>query len=224
MRLPWRWPRRTGSAARRVLVRKGKTEMGSKQFPPDIQVLGAAVNNIVEGFGAFGILASRILIDVGIGKADPSTGMVQLDKNAWYPGDAYLRAYARIEEELGGTVVYQAGLTIPRNAVFPPDIRDLEGALRSIDVAYHMNHGRGGKPLFDPQTGAMTEGIGHYITRRVAERHLVTECDNPYPCALDRGIVEAMAKRFEPKAVVIHDSKKPCRKKGGATCTFNVEW
>ena len=198
--------------------------MHLKEFPKDIQVLGAAVYNIVEGFGPFGILASRILIDAGIGKPDPGTGMVQLDKDAWYSCEAYLRTYARIEQELGSTVVYKAGLTIPRNAVFPPQIQDIESALRSIDVAYHMNHGRRGRPLFDPQTGAMEEGIGHYTTHRAGERQLVTECDNPYPCALDNGIVEAMAKRFEPKAVVVHDAKKPCRKQGGATCTFNVRW
>jgi hypothetical protein len=49
-------------------------------------------------------------------------------------------------------------------------------------------------------------------------------CENPYPCDLDRGIVEAMARRFEPAAMVFHDTKSLCRKAGGESCTFHVEW
>ncbi|HEX4386711.1 MAG TPA: hypothetical protein VH083_27340 [Myxococcales bacterium] len=190
---------------------------------PDIQVLGAAVNNIIEGLGAFRLLASHILNDVGIGSLDES-GNFHLDKQAWYSFGAYLRAYSRMERELGPTIIYSAGLTIPRNAIFPKGIDSLETGLRSIDVAYHMNHGRHGEALFDAATGQMKNGIGHYHARRATDRRFELICENPYPCDLDRGIVEAMARRFEPSAMVFHDTKSLCRKLGGESCTFHVEW
>jgi hypothetical protein len=190
---------------------------------PDIQALGAGIDAFVEGFGAFNILASRVLHDVGIGKLDDA-GMIQLDKAAWYPAGAILRAFARIEQQLGGGVIYKMGLTIPRHAIFPLDVREVEAALRSIEVAYHMNHGRGGEPLIDLATGLVKEGIGHYRVRREGERRLVIECENPYPCDLDRGIVETVAKRFQPDARVVHSAQVPCRKQGADFCALVVEW
>jgi hypothetical protein len=103
-------------------------------------------------------------------------------------------------------------------------LHDVEGALRSIEVAYHMNHGRRGEPLIDHATGLMKEGIGHYRVRRDGERQLVIECENPYPCDLDRGIVETVAKRFQPDATVVHAAKAPCRKQGANACALVVEW
>lgn len=197
--------------------------MALNPVSPDLQVLGAAVNSIVEGFGAFRILASRSLTDVDIGTID-ARGAFHLDKAAWYSLADYLRAYSRIERDLGSSFVYSAGLTIPRTALFPAAIHDVETATRSIDVAYHMNHGRNGEALFDEKTGTMGEGIGHYHVQSAGARLLRIVCENPYPCDFDRGIVEAMAKRFEPSAKVLHDPKQACRKFGGESCTFQVEW
>jgi hypothetical protein len=197
--------------------------MTSRAIASDLQVLGATVNNIVDDFDAFPLLAGDILNSVGIGKID-AMGTFRLDKGAWYSMSAYLRAYSRIERELGPTFLYKTGLVIPRNAIFPKEIHDLESGMRSIDVAYHMNHARGGEALFDARTGAMSEGIGHYHVQRTGDGLLQVVCENPYPCDFDRGIVEAMAKRFEPSARIFHATKPACRKAGGPSCTFHVEW
>ncbi len=47
------------------------------------------------------------------------------------------------------------------NAMFPP-MENLEQALRSINVTYHMNHRLNGIPLFNQATGEFTAGIGSY--------------------------------------------------------------
>jgi hypothetical protein len=49
-------------------------------------------------------------------------------------------------------------------------------------------------------------------------------CDNPYPCAFDRGIITAMAQGFELQAKVVHDDAKPCRKQGAESCTYIASW
>jgi hypothetical protein len=115
---------------------------------------------------------------------------------------------------LGQNTLFSIGMKIPENANFPPEIESLEKALQSIDVAYHMNHRNG--------------EIGHYRYESVGPKSVKMVCQNPYPCAFDRGIITAMAKRFKPKdsimVNVMHDDSAPCRVKGGASCTYNVRW
>lgn len=97
--------------------------------------------------------------------------------------------------------------------------------MQSNDVAYHMNHRRNGQLMFNPATGVMLEGIGHYgYKREPGERKIISVCDNPYPCKLDHGILTTVARRFQLRALVTHDDTKPCRAKGGNDCTYVVTW
>ena len=79
--------------------------------------------------------------------------------------------------------------------------------------------------MFDINTKAMLEGIGHYGFEKVAnEAKIVSVCENPYPCDFDRGIITAMARRLAKQALVTHDDTKPCRKLEGDSCTYVVTW
>ena len=81
-------------------------------------------------------------------------------------------------------------------------------------MAYHMNH-RGGE-------------IGNYNFEKTGERSAKIVSQNPFPCAFDRGIFEAMARRFKPEdaatVTVKHDDAAACRTKDGESCTYTVEW
>jgi hypothetical protein len=69
------------------------------------------------------------------------------------------------------------------------------------------------------------EGIGQYGYEGTADTNqIISVCDDPYPCDLDRGLIAAMAARFEPSAKTQHDPNAPCRKKGGKNCTYIVFW
>ncbi len=189
-----------------------------------VEVLGASLGAMLAGFQTATTLASKIMLEEGIGQAGPD-GKVTIDPNAWIPAEKGLRAFREIAQNVGPSVQFQIGLKIPENAKFPPSVKDLESALAAIDIAYHMNHRKNGKTLFDPATGKITEGIGHYKSERVpGKNESITVCDNPYPCEFDRGLITAMAKKFQPNAFIFHDDKKPCRGKGGASCTYQVKW
>ena len=116
-----------------------------------------------------------------------------------------LRAFKRIAESVGESKLYAIGLRIPENAKFPPHIKTIDDAVASIDVAYHMNHRKAGKVMFDPATGAMLEGIGHYGYKKLGPRSIESVSANPYPCSFDRGIITTMARRFEKGAAIVHD-------------------
>jgi hypothetical protein len=155
--------------------------------------------------GAFKANALQVLGECGI--TDPKPGQ-------WYKQQSFLDAFKTIAQKLGPATLTQIGRAIPENAKFPPEIDNIEKALGSINVAYGMNH-RGGE-------------IGSYKFKMTGEKTAEVVCDNPYPCDMDKGIIEAMGKRFAPKGTlrvaVTHDMSKGCRKKGDKSCTYLVKW
>jgi hypothetical protein len=194
-----------------------------KALHPNIEVNGRTVFAIVDAF-TLKKIPSQILLAEGIGEPTAG-GVVAVAPERWYLQQAWLRAFERIATEIGHGALYAIGLRIPENAAFPPWVKDIDGAIRSIDVAYHLNHRREGRVMFDPSSGTMLEGIGHYgYTRIAGQRTIVSECNNPYPCDFDAGILAAMAKRFEKTAVVTHDRTGMCRNKGHDSCTYVVTW
>ena len=190
----------------------------------NVQVLGANLSNVLNAFGSFQLLASRIMLEEGLG-AESREGVVQFDRERWYPVKRWLATIERIGREYGESMLGQVGLSVPKNALFPPFVTDIDSALKSVDMAYHMNHALEGRPMFSPTTSTMTEGIGHYgYSRLPGQKQIICECDNPYPCPFDLHLLQAVAQRFEKTATVTHDATKPCRKQGSASCTYIVKW
>lgn len=196
--------------------------MWNKNNLKEFQVLGANLHSIMQGFGTFTLIASKMLLDEGMGTPDANM-MVQFKRTEWYPLDRFLRAFDRIHAEFGDFTLRQVGLHIPKNSVFPPNVIDVHSAFQTLDAGYHINHGYQNRPMFDVVTGQMTEGIGHYRYKSTGPTSLVCEADNPYPCAFDQGLVTATAQLFKPSATVVHD-KVSCRSRGGNSCTYHVSW
>ena len=172
---------------------------------PKVEIIGDAVVSVVAGMGAFRETALKILGDCGIQNPTPEQ---------WYKQQAWLDALRLIGETIGPKTLQMIGRSVPNTAKFPPGIDSMEKALGSIDIAYHMNH-RG--PL-----------SGNYKMSKVSDTKIIVVCDSAYPCDFDFGIVSAMAERFRPAAAVVvkvsHDPTSPCRKTGGAPCTYVVSW
>jgi hypothetical protein len=198
--------------------------MQFKPLEPGVDVYGACVDAIVEAFKLFPSVALKRLVHHGIGSIQ-GKGDVVIDREGWYPLDKWLAAYQNIAEQVGPRALVQIGQHIPKHAVFPPTVTDLPSAIASIDVAYHMNHRKNGKVMFDPATGQKVKGIGNYgFAPAPNERRITSVCDNPYPCDFDRGLITAMAARFERGSRVTHDERAPCRKTGADSCTYVVTW
>lgn len=188
------------------------------------QVLGANLRNIISGFGSFGLLGSRIMIEEQLGVPGPD-GMIQVHPETWYPLRGNLRALERVQKEFGELVLRQTAASVPKNARFPPTIADIQTGLESVNVAYHMNHARDGQPMFVLETRQMLEGIGDYLcTRTEGRREILCRCTTPYPCSFDQGLLLAMAQRFEPSASLTHLDSTRCRNQGGPSCTYAITW
>lgn len=191
--------------------------MQFKVFEPDIEVNGNTVYAIVDGFGIVKSLSKSHLKKAGLPE--------EIDPNEWFSQEKWLNAFKSISKLYGDDTLFRIGLSIPKNATFPPWIKTIEDAIKSIDIAYHMNHRKNGKVMFNEKTGKITEGIGHYGFQKVKGKNkIISECNNPYPCSFDQGIITAMADKTNPNAEVTHDNDKPCRKKGADNCTYIITW
>jgi hypothetical protein len=208
----------------RVIREMGAAVMRYEQCEPGIEVNGESLGATVDAFKQYPAVVSKYLVKHGLvkttnGKPD------NVDRSAWYPLDKWLAAYHEIAREIGLNSLYTIGKKIPENATFPAHLSDIRAGLRSLDIAYHLNHRKNGVMMFDAATGVMLEGIGHYQVELVGEERKATiVCEEPYPCEFDRGLITALANRFEPMAKTIHDNSAPCRKKGANTCTYLVSW
>lgn len=159
-----------------------------------------------------------------ISKLFAKHGMPKVDSAKWYPATIFLKVCHDIGDQMGENTLFAIGKKIPEHVTWPPDITTIEAVLPAIDVAYHMNHRIRGEIMFDPQTGAMKEGIGHYRCVSIEKRRAVLVCDNPYPSEFDCGIITATARKFRSSADVILDPSQPTRRRGGASCTYIVTW
>jgi hypothetical protein len=193
-------------------------------FEPGIEISGQSLCATLEGFGPFIMLASQYLLAEGMGSPEAGAG-VKVDKDQWYPQAAWLKAFERISQHMGDQILFQIGAALPNNIAFPPWALDIHSALKSLDVAYHQNHRRRGEAMFSEATGQMQEGIGHYGYEPVPNKKLILSlCQNPYPCAFDRGLLSSLAQRYEPTASVLHDDSRPCRRQGADSCTYLITW
>ena len=56
-----------------------------------------------------------------------------------------------------------------------------------------------------------------------AQKLVRSRCHNPYPCSFDEGILTAMARRFDLRASVRHESGS-CRRNGDDACVYTIHY
>lgn len=175
-------------------------------FDNNAEVLGKAFYAIIKAFPVGEDVRRDILLKNGL----------ELKEDEWYPQRKFLSALKELSEVIGEDMLEKSGELIPEHAVFPPEIKSLDQALASIDVAYQMNHRKG--------------EIGHYklISFDDAEKVAVMECKNPYPSKFDLGLIRGMVKLFLPKTSFFYDVKidytKETRANNGDSCTYIITW
>jgi hypothetical protein len=189
-----------------------------------IDVSSTAINVALSGFELFPSVMKKILVTHRILEPDPS-GQLIIRESRWFSLDSWLSVFETIRREIGPSALAQLGTHILKNPKFPAGINDVESALQSIDTAFHLSHRKNGVLMMDASSGRMLEGIGHYRFHRhsLAEKRVEMMCDTPYPCEIDIGIVTAVARRFAPRATVMH-ADRGCRRDGSVVCSYEVSW
>lgn len=187
-------------------------------IPDIIEVQGHTFISLLKGLGGLRSIGETILNHQGI---------THFKAENWYPFHNAVLAFNEIRERTGPVTLTKIGRLIPEVAIFPPDINDIFSALSVIDMAYHLNHRKNGEIMYNPKSGKMLEGIGHYQYVKIAENKIEMHCDTPYPCDFDLGIIEAMANKYKPKDAVVrltHTNNDPCRINGFEKCIYHIHW
>lgn len=137
-------------------------------------------------------------------------GVEDVQPEEWYPLKAALAMLYDMREEYGAASMQTMGRSIPQHVEFPPDLTGVEEALRSVDAAYHQNH-RGG-------------AIGSYEFHKDGRGEGRMVCENPYPCELDQGLIQGVAREFADSFVEVEEVGDTCRAEGGRRCEYRVDW
>lgn len=196
--------------------------MLQRQSYADIEVRADAMNLFIAAFDVFPSIAQKYLHQKGLVTVD-ANGKLK-PGSAYIPLELWLKTFEAVQREIGPNALFKIGQHGVKNPNFPESVKDLEGALRQIDLAFHLSHRKGGVSMLDKVTGRMMEGIGHYLVHRTAgQKKILVHCDTPYPCLGELGLVSGIAALFEPRSVVTHGDEQ-CRMKGGERCTYVVSW
>jgi hypothetical protein len=186
-----------------------------------IEASGRVVMGLVQAFGQFKALASQLLLEEGVGHKG-ADGLIALDPDGWYPMSPYLRALAKANEQMGDSVLHQIGVSVAK-AAWMSSITSVPVLAETLDVGYHMNHRKNGRPMWDPATKHLKEGIGHYRYREQGAHVVEIESDVPYPCAFDKGLLFGCLRMLHTTGAILHDDSLPCRKRGSASCVYVVK-
>lgn len=174
---------------------------------PAVEVWGASILGCLAGLAKAGLPRDEALQLLAQG------GVTEVLPEGWYPQQPYLDMFKAIEARYGQEALRAMARQVPDTSKFPPGITSLEQALQGLDIAYQLNH-RGGR-------------IGHYACVPLGPRALELVCENPYGCAFDLGILDALIQGFRPPGsypTVIHELGTPCRRRSGASCTYQITW
>lgn len=187
-----------------------------KRLMHNTEVIGQTILSVVKGMAGFETRGYEIL---------KKYGMENIKEDGWYLAQAWIDALRDIADEIGQNTLKAIGMKIIESAQWPPDVKTVEAGLASIDVAYHMNHRINGVVLFNPATGKMTEGIGHYAFKKLGDKEFEIICDHPYPCDMDKGIIKGVVEHFKTagQKTDFFENKEVCRRKGGDTCTYLIK-
>lgn len=186
-------------------------------FDKNIEVNGQTILAVVDALDK--AKAKDIALEVL-----EENNLFDIEPDKWYKQEYWLNTFKTISEEMGETILFFIGKSIIDNAEFPPEIDTIEKGLRSIDVAFHMNHKKDGKLMFNAKDDSMTEGIGHYSVTEIGKNKIKMVCENPYPCDFDRGIITAMARKFEQLAEVKIERGTKGRKDGENSSSYVISW
>lgn len=128
--------------------------------------------------------------------------------DTWTPIEPLLTAIDAVATAAGRGAVRELGRQYARGVVAPVDTASVPEALVALDARYRRHH-RG--------------EAGGYSFRRIGDSDGRVECDTPYPCPFDQGVVEGAATAHTDGFVHISEVGT-CRDTGGPRCTYDLRW
>lgn len=172
-----------------------------KVVSDDAEVSGQTVRSVVEGVGQFSSAYKQRALDIL-----DSHGLPEPEEDEWYSWQAYIDAFEELADTIGPKTVTKIGSEIPDLVDWPPTVDSVEEAMDALDEQYNATH-RG-------------DDIGYYDFEKTGDDGGVMECKNPYPSALDEGLLKATAEKFSDDGAFVRVEQTS----DGEVTTFQISW
>jgi len=146
---------------------------------------------------------SRVRDELAVqGVHDPEPG-------TWYDLDPYLHVVEALLDSVGSVTLRRVGRGVPGALGLAPATATVADALAALD-RYHAGSHRG--------------EAGHYTLSLAGDGRGILDCRTPYPCALDRGLVEGVLDTHGRSAVADVAESGACRRDGAEACRYELAW
>lgn len=175
---------------------------------PNAKVKSSFLSNIINVMEIGKEFRKEILINNGVDLGNDT------EEGNWINLQKTLNIYKDINDKIGEKTLFMIGSQSMENKSLP--FTDLKEALSGLDNVYqnlHVGTSLGGWKLmsFDE-----------------IEQKAVIFSDNPYPSALERGMLMSLLRRLRPSTStrynVFLDLSKETRMDGGDSCTYILTW
>ncbi|WP_226482453.1 4-vinyl reductase [Natrinema amylolyticum] len=207
----------TTSWFKRLLGGSDDESQDSEQLPTvddRIGFDGALEDAEVIGRSPLSYIAAGESVSSFVGKQITSKlaeyGLEDIESDEWYPLEIPLAMLYDMRDEYGAVRMQNMGQNVPQHVEFPPELTEVDNALRAIDTAYHQNHRGSEIGFYEFQTEGSSEGV--------------MTCENPYPCEFDKGLIRGVAKKFANNPVEVEEVGDQCRSDGDQCCEYRIKW
>ena len=143
-------------------------------------------------------------------------GIQNTQASDWCQQQKFLNVYKEVAQNLGPHMLFSMGKSLFDSLQFPKEIKTLEAALKNLDAVMQLSHREGQK------------GYYNLLSFDIRKKEARVECNNPYPCYLDRGILTGLGRKFKPTdASLINvqlDTNLPHRLIGAESSIYTILW
>jgi hypothetical protein len=178
-----------------------------ESFDPGAEVKGIEVTSIVQAADHLSTVFGERMEEICA-----ANGLASVRPDSWYALQSYLDALRTVDRQVGERAVFYIGKKLPELTEWPSGVGTVVEGMESISGAYETVH-RGGD-------------VGYYRVESVGDDRLRLRCKNPYPCALDRGVIRGTGERFSPPTAYVDLTERStrCRADDGDECVYEVTW
>ncbi len=163
----------------------------------------------VKGF--FIVSVRDVLLNPYVVLGEDTEKFLQVDPNAWYPGQYYIKITDIIEQKLGKINLVRLGRNIVqkrREAIKAAGYKTPLEYFKNIYNRY-LQDNRG-------------PGIGKLDVLMAMEGHVIIKNTTPYNCFMTEGIYEEIVNALGGSFVKVKQIK--CKKEGYNHCEFDITW
>lgn len=137
-------------------------------------------------------------------------------KQSWYQLQSFLNVMKYISQKYSPNTLFQIGKSVANSLQFSSKVNSIQTALEALESVIQNSHNNG--------------TIGSYqlikFDKNAQEIHF--ECENPYPCYFDRGLLTQVTKRFMPKTATLVNvelnKNLPSRISGSNKSFYTIFW